>query len=239
MNLRDAEDRSALAGEYVLGTLSADDKAVFERALASDAALRAEVYAWQDRLVGLAGTIAPVDPPPQLWARIESRLAAGKEGRESRDPPVPIEAWLRRQLRRWQLAFAGALVASVVLAATALGFLLEAGGERYIALLEAPDRSIGWVVEGRAGGRLRLVPLVEAYQVPAGRSLQFWTKPENAAGPTSLGLVRAGETIELPSARLPGLGARQLFELTLEPEGGSPLDRPTGPILFIGRAARL
>jgi anti-sigma-K factor RskA len=30
----------------------------------------------------------------------------------------------------------------------------------------------------------------------------------------------------------------QLFEITLEPEGGSPNGRPTGPILFKGNAAR-
>ena len=29
--------------------------------------------------------------------------------------------------------------------------------------------------------------------------------------------------------------ADQLFELTLEPEGGSPIGRLTGPVLFIGR----
>jgi anti-sigma-K factor RskA len=27
-----------------------------------------------------------------------------------------------------------------------------------------------------------------------------------------------------------------LFELTLEPEGGSPYNRPSGPVLYIGRA---
>jgi anti-sigma-K factor RskA len=30
--------------------------------------------------------------------------------------------------------------------------------------------------------------------------------------------------------------AGQLFELTLEPIGGSPLEKPTGPVLYIGRA---
>ena len=40
-------------------------------------------------------------------------------------------------------------------------------------------------------------------------------------------------------ARLPTLEAQQLFELTLEPEGGSPLDRPTGPVLFLGRTVQL
>jgi anti-sigma-K factor RskA len=35
-------------------------------------------------------------------------------------------------------------------------------------------------------------------------------------------------------SRLPALGPQQLFEITLEPDGGSPIDRPTGPILFVG-----
>ena len=111
--------------------------------------------------------------------------------------------------------------------------------DRYLALLQAPDRSTGWIVEGAAGGMVRLVPIGAAMLVPPGKTLQFWTKPEGASGPTSLGLVRAGESIELPVSKLPGLGEKQLFELTLEPDGGSPIDRPTGPVLYIGRAVRI
>ena len=43
LNLQTPEDRSAAAGEYVLGTLAPDEREVFERALGGDAALRAEV----------------------------------------------------------------------------------------------------------------------------------------------------------------------------------------------------
>ena len=32
---------------------------------------------------------------------------------------------------------------------------------------------------------------------------------------------------------------RQLFEITLEPENGSPTGRPTGPILYVGRTVAL
>ena len=40
MKLDTAEDRSAAAGEYVLGTLSAEEQQAFERALAGDGGLR-------------------------------------------------------------------------------------------------------------------------------------------------------------------------------------------------------
>ncbi|HCP03638.1 MAG TPA: anti-sigma factor, partial [Pseudomonas sp.] len=40
----------------------------------------------------------------------------------------------------------------------------------------------------------------------------------------------------LSAEQIGAVQAGQLFELTLEPEGGSPLNRPTGPVLYIGRA---
>lgn len=75
--------------------------------------------------------------------------------------------------------------------------------------------------------------------MPPGKSLQFWTKADQWQGPKSLGLVRPGEPVQVPIDRLPPLEANQLFELTLEPEAGSPIDRPTGPIVFIGRAVKM
>jgi anti-sigma-K factor RskA len=44
--------------------------------------------------------------------------------------------------------------------------------------------------------------------------------------------------LQLDLEALPDTVADQLFEITLEPEGGSPIGRPTGPILFKGNAAR-
>ena len=63
--------------------------------------------------------------------------------------------------------------------------------------------------------------------------------PEGAAGPTSLGLVPSDRPSEVQLSRLPGVTLNQLFEVTLEPQAGSPLNRPTGPILAAGKAVRL
>lgn len=252
MTLDDAEDRSAAAGEYVLGTLSAPDREAFERALQHDRALLGEVYFWQDRLQHLTALVPPVEPDAGHWTAIEAALAppatvrhvaqAGAAGLATDARPAANDAVWRR-LRRWQWIGGVAMAASAVLA-TALGLrLLALPGEppaRYLAVLQAPqDRSTGWVVEVTRGDRVRLIPIGVTPPVPAGKALQFWTKAEGAAGPTSLGLVRAGRTTELAAALLPALEEKQLFELTLEPEAGSPLDRPTGPVLFLGRTVRL
>jgi len=240
INLQDTGDRATAAGEYVMGTLNAEDQATFVRAMGQDPALRAEVYAWQDRLLALSTRAAPVPPSLELWQRIDSALTVAAD-RAARGDRAAREPWWR-QLRLWQGLSAVAVAASLLLAVRLMRVPDEAPppGPRYLAVLQNPDSlATGWLVELQAGGRLRLVPVAPTGVVPAGRALQFWTRPQGAAAPTSLGLVRAGQTLELPMTRLPGVGPQQLFEITLEPENGSPLGRPTGPILYMGHTVAL
>lgn len=241
MKFADRDVKSAAAGEYVLGTLDPALRAEFETELARDGELQAEVYAWQDRLIGLTRQVAAVEPAPQLWPGIEAQL--GQRSAPAFKPAVAANDPLWSRLRRWQMLSGFAIAASLVLAAL-LGLRAparpDAAAERYLAVLQSPDKSAtGWIVEATAGGHVRLVPVGDSPPPPPGRALQFWTKPQGAAGPTSLGLVPSGQVTELPVAQLPALEARQLFELTLEPAGGSPIGRPTGPVLFVGSTVRL
>lgn len=236
MNLHDADDRSVAAAEYVLGTLDASTRAEFEGLLQHDADLRAEVYRWQDRLLPLAMRVPAAEPREGVWEGIAARIA----------PPAPIDTTapaandaLWRSQRRWRATALFSMAASVVLAAVLVLRPVETQ-VRYITLLQAPEtQRTGWLVEATSGERIRLVPLEAGAVVPAGKSLQFWTKPQGADRPTSLGLVDPGTRLELPVERSPGVGEQQLFELTLEPQGGSPTGLPTGPILFVGRSVRL
>ncbi len=68
------EDTDVLAAEYVLGTLESEARQRFDRDLSHDPALRESVSAWERRLARLDQGIAPVDPPPGLWAEIEAAL---------------------------------------------------------------------------------------------------------------------------------------------------------------------
>lgn len=235
MNLQDADDRSVAAAEYVLGTLDAPTRAEFERLLQDDAGLRAEVYTWQDRLLPLAMRTGPETPREGLWPGIAARIAPAPI--DTATPAANDALW--RSQRRWRATALLSMAASVALAAVLV--LRPAETQvRYITLLQAPEtQRTGWVVETTAGERIRLVPIDAGTVVPADKSLQFWTKPQGADRPTSLGLVNPNARLELPVARSPGVGEQQLFELTLEPQGGSPTGLPTGPILFVGRSVRL
>lgn len=250
MNLNFPQGRSVAAGEYVMGSLTAEERVEFEAALTTDRELLAEVYTWQDKLLSLALRIEPLEPDAETWAGVEARLASARANaqREAADAvrvqrvQTAANDPLWRRLGLWQ-AVSGLAVAACLVMATLLVQRGTAGGDaaavRYLTLLQAPDKSTGWLVEVTTGRGVKLLPLGPAEPLPPGKSLQFWTKAEGAAGPTSLGLVRPGQVTELAFAKLPAVGERQLFELTLEPEGGSPLDRPTGPILYVGRSVRL
>lgn len=258
MTRDDAEERNAAAGEYVLGTLSKRNREVFEREMQQDPTLLADIYFWQDKLVALTDRVPPMEPERRLWPAIEATLApaarevvvlAGGARRPARHPATNGALW--RRLRRWQLIGGCATATSAVLAtslvtllATQLGPKMltppDEAAARYLALLQAPqDRSTGWIVEVTGGDHVRLIPVGPTPPVPPGKTLQFWTKPEGATGPTSLGLITAGRKTELPTNLLSAVGEKQLFELTLEPEIGSPINKPTGPVLFVGKTVRL
>lgn len=81
-------EREQLAAEYVLGTLGAPERAELEERAESDAALRGLVEAWQLRLAPLDETTPPVEPPPELWPRIEAALEV-EPGAGRRPEPGP------------------------------------------------------------------------------------------------------------------------------------------------------
>jgi anti-sigma-K factor RskA len=113
---------------------------------------------------------------------------------------------------------------------------------RVIHLREHPSSCIHparfRVTDRQTRQSLKLIPLGSG-EVPPAKAFQFWTKADKWKGPVSLGLVQPGRTLDVRLDKLPPLENNQLFEITLEPENGSPIDRPTGPILYIGRAVKV
>lgn len=256
MNATDPEDRTVACAEYVLGTLDGAEREQFMALLAQDRNLQAEVGYWQDRLLGLAGRVPPSDPSDAVWQRIEAalRTADRLEAEPAPRPPsslspspviarapeqrsLPQRFWER--LGFWQTFSGFALAASLLLASLLVMRQPLAPAVNYVAVLQSPEMRVGWLVRAADRGPVRLVPLTDLGRVPAGKSWELWTKGRNATAPTSLGLVPGGSTLEVPRDRLPELGDEQLFEITLEPEAGSPTGRPTGPILFVGKAQRI
>jgi anti-sigma-K factor RskA len=220
----DPVERDELAAEFVLGTLDAQAAREVERAMATDAALRDLVAAWEGRLAPLTALALPEAPPPGLWDRIAVALD-GAAPATAVTRPAPSRFW-----RFW------ALGASAVAAGLAAFLVLQPVPEqRLMTVLLTQRDQPAWLVEAD-GGALRLASL-NPQPVPSDRVMQLWALPQGATAPTSLGLIPAeqGRLTVTPSGIRPEPG--MLIEITLEPPGGSPTGRPTGPILFIGRLA--
>lgn len=227
-----------LAAEYVLGTLSATRRRMVEQRLPTDAALLAAVQRWQEQLLPLAALAEPVEPSEQLWQRIDRSVAHAVAPRRPAILPARLPWW--NSLGLWRgLAGAGFATAAIMASVLVTRQGVLPAGPQYMVVLVAPqDTAPGWVIQASNTRQLSLTPLGKVV-VPAEKSLQFWTKGEGWTGPVSLGLVKPGQTVQIPLDKLPPLQPNQLFELTLEPVNGSPLNRPTGPIQFIGRAVKM
>ncbi len=68
------DDRDALAAEYVLGTLSADEREQAEALLVIDPGFAEIVRVWERRLGELNVMVEAVEPPPDVWDRIKTEI---------------------------------------------------------------------------------------------------------------------------------------------------------------------
>lgn len=226
------EDLQQLAGEYVLGTLTAQQRREVEQRLPNDPALRAAVDVWEERLLPLTDMVDPVTPSNGLWYRIERSLNGHARAPERSSG---IRWW--DSLSFWRGLAGAGLAASLVLGVTLL--TRAPAPTSYLVVLVAPqDKAPGWVVQASNPKEIQLIPL-GVTEVPADKALEFWTKGNDWQGPVSLGLVKPGQTLSIALDKLPPLQPDQLFELTLEKSTGSPTGKPTGPIQFIGRAVKV
>lgn len=230
------ETLTLLAGEAVLGLLPAEAREQVAARAAQDPALARELRFWRDSLLELDSSAPRLTPSPRLWSRVEQSLATA---------PGPLRRG-QRQPRLWHsLGFWRGLGAGLATACAGLllvlllGFGREQPSPVAVAVLLAPEGGqAGALVQAYADGSIDLTPLVDI-PVPSGRVLQVWTLWDAARGPVPLGILPAAMPAHLVVAGLPEPVERQLYEITLEPAGGSPSGRPTGPVLYKGLAGAL
>ncbi|SIO05056.1 anti-sigma factor [Vannielia litorea] len=208
------EDDIALAGEYVLRLLGAEEVAAFEARLAAEPALRRLVTEWQEGLASLADEISEA-PPAALWARIE----AAAHGDTPLRSAVPFWGWLT-----------GGLVAALL--ALAVFFVIPPGPVEPVqqARIAAEDGSLVVLAGLSAEGELHLVR--EAGGPRAGRVLELWLIAEGAPAPVSLGVLPEETDVRIPVPEaLRARFAGGTLAISDEPPGGSPTGAPTGDVL--------
>jgi anti-sigma-K factor RskA len=229
------DDNSQLRyAEYALGVLDAGARAEVEREIASNEAAAAAVELWRRRLLPLAEEIAPHEPPPHVWSRIESALEPGGAARERRGDARP-GIW--ESLRFWQrLSVATSALAAACIVALLIVVRHPAPSVPYMAsTLVQTDGRVGWTATMDIGnGRLIVVPGAPQ-TFTAGHAPELWLIAKGGK-PIPVGMISATRPVTLPlrAALRSRVGPTAVLAVSVEPRGGSPTGQPTGAVIATG-----
>lgn len=222
----DRDDLDALAGEYVLGTLGADERRAAEARLAADQAFAAAAAAWASRLQPLADALPAVEPPDGILDRVLDRIEGALAGGAGENVVA-----LRREVRRWRLTSAIAAAAATLLAGVVLLDLTApppARQNEYVAVLTSEGAAPKFLASINIDTGMMSLRQVTG-TMPADSSYELWAI-EPGRAPKSMGLVEQA-SLTMPMA---GPMDQTTLAISLEPKGGSPTGAPTGPVMFSG-----
>jgi anti-sigma-K factor RskA len=222
-----------LAAEYVLGTLRGPARRRFDNLLLSHPALRDAVVQWQAHLNPMSLGLAEEAPSPQVWRAIQQSL----DGGPSQASHAPARQGFWASLGFWRGFSAFATVATL-----AFGLLLANPAPTQaplIVVLSAAGAAGGvanaaFIASVSGDGKAMVTRPLMNVSVEAGRSLELWSlPPEAGAAPRSLGVIsESGASVVKRGDVMTNTAA---FAVTLEPLGGSPTGKPTGPVLYVGK----
>ena len=279
-----SEDHIALAAEYALGTLDADERTQVETMMAVDDDFTVVVHAWEFRLGVLNQMVGAVEPRPELWNRIKTAIGETEpqSPMEVPETPSPFTAEaafgepvaassmpmvddsnvirLSLQAQRWRnvavamTALAAALVAMLSAQVYRPDLLpgalrpkprtqvvevrtpVPTSAAQFVALLQKDSTSPAFILTVDAATKNFTVRRVGATAEP-GKSYELWIVSDRLQRPRSLGGIGGNDFTVRPALAAYDTDTvnRATYAVSVEPEGGSPTDAPTGPVVFTGK----
>jgi len=219
----------ALAAEYVLGVLPAEERRAAAQRNESEPAFARLVEAWEERLSPLNAGYDEAEPPASVKTALDARLFGRAE-------KTATKTGFMQSLSFWRGLAAAAITA--LLLAVALPLLQPAPvtspAERLVASLASDETDVRYIVLYDAhAGEIGLSHVTG--DRAAGRDFELWVI-EGDGPPASLGVIPVGASVHLPAPPTirEKIASGALFAISLEPEGGSPTGQPTGPVVAAG-----
>lgn len=218
----------ALAAEYVLGVLPADQREAAVRRMDAEPAFARLVEEWEARLADLGEGYAAVEPPASVKQALDRRLFAT----EAEAAGLLHGMW--RSIAVWRGIAAVAVLALVAVLLQPLVLAPDRAAGRLVASLAPNQSDVHYFVV--YDGRTNDIGLSHVTgNRPAGRDFELWVI-EGGRPPASVGVIPAGSTAHLAVTeeieRRIDAGSR--LAISLEPPGGSPTGQPTGPVVAAG-----
>jgi anti-sigma-K factor RskA len=234
-DMRDPGRDEVIAGEYVLGVLSAEDRRKVEARLASDRNFAAMVNRWEENLSTFNDDYDTLSAPPGVFAAVENRLFETPARDAMMAGTVAGGFW--NSLAFWRsMAFASIAIAAGF-AITGSGLLSQKpAGKPLMAALSGEGSAINLMARyDDLEGSLHITPVAAGND--SERSLELWLV-EGDKAPVSLGVLpQTGEgVIAIPAEMRGRITEGAVLAVSVEPFGGSPTGSATGPVIASGAA---
>jgi anti-sigma-K factor RskA len=253
-----ADDPDIIAGEYVLGTLEAGERAAAEEFATKEPGFAAAVIAWERRFAPLNDLIAAVEPPIDVWPKIAETLDHTVQPQRARQAAfmtrvaeisrfygANLADVLVQSRRRWRAAAMVGFAVAIALAAVLINQSMRPSpaksvpaaarpsAERFAGMLRYPSAAPAFLLALDPGERaLHVRPL--NVSPPAGSRHELWLIPAQG-DPVPLGAI-AGPTVMRGEA-LDRLSRDELkrasFVVSVEPADAT-VTRPSA-IAFSGK----
>lgn len=221
-----------IAGEYVLGVLSLDDRRLVEQRMQHDQSFASIVRRWEANLSSLDQEYASEMPPGYIFPRIENRLFASELA--ARQYGILGGVW--NSVMLWRTS---AILLATLCVTYGLYQSRVIGSSPSSVPMAAELVSDGSMVNLMAhydmeSGRLAVMPV--ATGKPQEKSLELWLMDANGT-PRSLGVLPSTGSGEMmvPEQMRQQFSDGMTIAVSLEPYGGSTTGLPTGPVIAAGK----
>jgi len=201
----------ALCGEYLVGTLRGAARRRFERALREQPLVAQRLQHWRNNFTPRYARMIESQPSPQVWKRLEKTLGLVR-------PP-----WFQRF--RWAIAVTAVLI-------VVIGLQLARQEADGVPIAELSGKAATVSAQLSRDGRTLVLRADRPVLAGPAQSYELWLlTPEG--GVLSLAVLGSLDArFEVPE-RYRGRLRGQLA-VSVEPSGGSPTGKPTGPVILVG-----
>ncbi|MCY7353632.1 MAG: anti-sigma factor [Lysobacter sp.] len=260
VQMQDPPEGDVLAAEYVLGVLDADQRRIAMQRVQTDLQFAGEVAAWERHFSPWLQSIAPMAVADHIWPRIQQTLGLLGPMRADRTTTPPASASWWDSVGVWRWLSAGGFTAA---AASLFAMMINTQRPQsaptpappiatvpvpapamavpdMVATMAADDGGTAFVANiDSQHGKIMMVP-VSVDSIPAGVVPELWLIPEGGAA-LSLGLLdpTRAHSVDIPESMRDAMSATSLLAVTLEPPGGAPGGKATGPIIAKGGIFRI
>lgn len=173
-NLSDPDQRNQMAAEYVLGTLTRDEKARFEALLAVSHDAQKEVIQWQEHLDILNDSLTPIAPPDTIWSKVDQATR-----------PQKHRSWWS-----WQPLAALSLVLLITVGVIFQPF--STPENVYVYLIKDEQQDPGWVMNASMKKNELSIKCLKEVEMPENTFYEAWLMLEDEE-PVTLGFLPGEE----------------------------------------------